>query len=108
MATTPPAKAVINALAKLRAKLFNNVYNPTNVRTGNKVLRQRLIGPTVTNWYPKQLIKVREITDMFPEFKLVNQQEKQRFEDIAKRKRRGKGAPKKGKGKRATISSKKK
>ncbi|CAG8635214.1 9455_t:CDS:1, partial [Racocetra fulgida] len=96
MTTTPPAKSVLNALAKLRAKLFDNVYNPTNVRTGNKVLRQRLIGPTITNWYPKQLIAVREITDMFSEFNLVNQQEKQRLEEIAKRKKRGKGAPKKG------------
>ena len=33
---------------------------------------------------------------MFPSMKLVNQEEKIRLEDIAKRKKRGKGAPKKG------------
>jgi len=40
--------------------------------------------------------------------KLINQEEKLRLEEIAKRKKRGKGAPKKGQGKRASLGTKKK
>ncbi|RHZ54806.1 hypothetical protein Glove_423g33 [Diversispora epigaea] len=105
---SPPTKERLAVLAKLTAKLFDNNYNPTGIRTGNKILRQRLIGPTVTNWYPKPLIKKREITELFPEFQLIDLEEKQRLDDIARLRKRGKGAPKKGQGKRATVGTKKK
>jgi len=95
-------------LAQLTARIFNHSYNPSGVRTGNKILRQRLIGPTITNWYPKNLIKLNEITELFPGFKLVDLQEKQRLDDIARLRKRGKGAPKKGQGKRSTLNAKKK
>ncbi|CAG8778514.1 1654_t:CDS:1, partial [Acaulospora morrowiae] len=52
--------------------------------------------PTIINWYPKHLIKLREITELFPNFNLVDLEEKQRLDDIARLRRRGKGAPKKG------------
>src|SRR6185369_6089769 len=91
-----PSKSRLLDLTKLTCKLFKNVYNPDSKRTGNKILRQNLIGPTVTNWYPTKLITIRQITDMFPEMNLINLEEKQRLDDLTKRKRRGKGAPKKG------------
>jgi len=103
-----PSKARLAQLAQLSAKIFNNVYNPTGERTGNKVLRKRLIGSTVAEWYPKRIITLRKITDTFPGMKLINQEEKLRLEEIAKRKKRGKGAPKKGQGKRASLGTKKK
>jgi small subunit ribosomal protein S33 len=96
MASPIPSKTRLAQLAQLSAKLFNNVYNPTGERTGNKILRKRLIGPTVVGWYPKRIITLREITDAFPGMKLINQEEKLRLEEITKRKKRGKGAPKKG------------
>lgn len=91
-----PSKTRLSQLAQLSAKIFNNVYNPTGERTGNKILRKRLIGSTITGWYPHRIITLRKITDTFPGMKLVNQEEKLRLEEIAKRKKRGKGAPKKG------------
>ena len=91
-----PSKTRLAKLAQLSAKLFNNIYNPMGERTGNKILRKRLIGPTILEWYPKRIITLREITDTFPGMKLVNQEEKLRLEEISKRKKRGKGAPKKG------------
>ena len=96
MASILPSKTRLAQLAQLSAKLFNNIYNPTGERTGNKILRKRLIGPTVTEWYPKRIITLRKITDLLPGMKLVDQEEKLRLEEIAKRKKRGKGAPKKG------------
>ncbi|RGB44010.1 mitochondrial ribosomal subunit S27-domain-containing protein [Rhizophagus diaphanus] len=102
-----PSKTRLSQLAQLSAKIFNNVYNPTGERTGNKILRKRLIGSTVTGWYPHRIITLRKITDTFPGMKLVNQEEKLRLEEIAKRKKRGKGAPKKGQGKRASLGTKK-
>ncbi|CAG8684734.1 4679_t:CDS:2, partial [Acaulospora colombiana] len=94
MTSSSPSKIL---LARLTAQIFNHSYNPSGVRTGNKILRQRLIGPTITNWYPKHLIKLSEITELFPGFKLVDLEEKQRLEDIARLRKRGKGAPKKAK-----------
>ncbi|CAG8455721.1 4885_t:CDS:2 [Funneliformis caledonium] len=103
-----PNKTRLAQLAELSAKIFNNVYNPKGERTGNKILRQKLIGPTIVEWYPKRIITLRKITDMFPSMKLVDQEEKLRLEEIAKRKKRGKGAPKKGKGKNASFAKKRK
>ncbi|CAG8457585.1 10320_t:CDS:2 [Paraglomus occultum] len=95
-------------LQELTCSLFNTVYNPTSARTGNKILKQRLIGPSIVNWYPAKMIKLKEISNMFPDFDLVDQGEQRRLDDIARRKRRGKGAPKKGQGKRAIVAASKK
>jgi len=92
-----PPKPRLLKLQELTCSLFNTVYNPTSAHTGNKILKQRLIGPSIVNWYPTKMIKPRKISDMFPDFNLVDQDEQRRLDDIARRKRRGKGAPKKGK-----------
>ncbi|KAI8971369.1 mitochondrial ribosomal subunit S27-domain-containing protein [Pilobolus umbonatus] len=89
-------------LKELSCKIFSNIYNPTNARTGNKILRQRLIGPSLTSYNPKTLVHFRDIKAIYPELGLVDLDEKARLEEIAKRRRRGKGAPKKGEGKRAS------
>ncbi|RKP09613.1 mitochondrial ribosomal subunit S27-domain-containing protein [Thamnocephalis sphaerospora] len=111
-ATTHVAKARLATLAQLTARLFDNVYNPTGVRTGNKVLRQRLIGPAVStyypDWYGKEPRILRKISRAFPELELVNVANEERIDELERRKRRGKGAPKKGEGKRAQLGKKKK
>ncbi|KAI9357214.1 mitochondrial ribosomal subunit S27-domain-containing protein [Pilaira anomala] len=84
-------------LSQLSCKIFSNVYNPTCARTGNKVLRQRLIGSTLTAYNPQKLVHFRDIQALYPQLGLVNMEEKERLDEIARRKRRGKGAPKKGK-----------
>lgn len=87
----------IGQLQQLSCKVFSNVYNPTCARTGNKVLRQRLLGPTLTAYNPKQMVHFRDIQALYPQLGLVDLEEKERLDEIARRKRRGKGAPKKGK-----------
>jgi hypothetical protein len=89
--------ARLSQLAQLSAKVFSNVYNPTCARTGNKILRQRLIGQTLTGYNPQKLVHFRDIKALYPELGLVDLDEKERLDEIARRKRRGKGAPKKGK-----------
>ena len=98
MATPGAAQpARLAQLAQLSCKIFQNVYNPTAARTGNKVLRQRLVGPTMTAYNPQKLVHFRDIKALYPALNLVDMEEKARLDEIARRKRRGKGAPKKGK-----------
>lgn len=96
-AAAAPSASRLAQLAQLSCKIFDNVYNPTAARTGNKILRQRLLGPTLTAYHPQRLVHFRDIKALYPELGLVDLDEKARLDEIARRKRRGKGAPKKGK-----------
>ena len=84
-------------LRKLSAQLFDQVWNPTSVRTGNKILSKRLLGPIVDSYYPASLITPQQISRAFPGLALRDRKEVVRMEDLERRRRRGKGAPKKGK-----------
>ncbi|KAF8977653.1 hypothetical protein BGZ46_007224 [Entomortierella lignicola] len=106
MASTQ-ASSKLALINKVSTAIFGNVYNPQGLRTGNKILRQRLVGPTINSYYPNvKQIKLREITKMVPEMNLVDQAEKVRLEDLAEKKKRGKGPPKKGQGRRSTLKKK--
>ncbi|KAI8063300.1 mitochondrial ribosomal subunit S27-domain-containing protein [Gongronella butleri] len=106
MSAAAPSAARLAQLAQLRSSVFGTVYNPTASRTGNKILRQRLVGPVMTQYNPKQLAHFRDLKALYPELDLINVEEKKRLDEIAQRKRRGKGAPKKGQGKRASNKKK--
>ncbi|CAO3617532.1 unnamed protein product [Cunninghamella echinulata] len=60
----------------------------------------------MTQYHPTPLVHFREIKALYPDFGLVDMDEKERLDEIARRKRRGKGAPKKGQGKRASNKRK--
>ncbi|KAI9592506.1 mitochondrial ribosomal subunit S27-domain-containing protein [Syncephalis fuscata] len=94
-------KTRLGALAQLTARVFGHVYNPTGVRTGNKILRQRLIGPAITSYYPanfgREIRVLKDVTQKFPELDLENMAEEERLDEVERRRRRGKGPPKKGK-----------
>ncbi|KAF9170663.1 hypothetical protein BGX21_008504 [Mortierella sp. AD011] len=105
--STTQATSKLALINKISTAIFGNVYNPQGIRTGNKILRQRLVGPTINSYYPNvKQIKLREITKMVPEMNLIDQGEKIRLEDLAERKKRGKGPPKKGQGRRSTLKKK--
>lgn len=97
---TAVAKTRLQTLAQLTAKVFGNAYNPSNQRTGNKILNARLIGPTVLSYYPdnkgREMRLLKKITREFPELELVNVAEQERWEEVDRRRRRGKGPPQKG------------
>lgn len=90
---TPGFCAVIDEASR---KLFGNLP-VVNYRTGFKFLKMKPIGPLLTNHY------LPDVTRPFRDntFDFRTDQEARRAEGLARLKRRGKGAPKKGQGKRA-------
>ncbi|KAL1884359.1 hypothetical protein VTK73DRAFT_53 [Phialemonium thermophilum] len=87
-------------LTKLQCELFSTVFNPDGVRTGNKILRQRLRGPTLASYYPRRVVTFRDFLNEFKQFQVTTENEKEvdRLEHIAGLKFRGKGKPKKKSG----------
>lgn len=99
--TYPPKRMIIltSSLVKpqLRCSLFNTTYNPTGARLGNKVLRQRLRGPALAQYYPRRAVTHRDLVDAFKHLDLEtwDDEEEDRLETLQVRSMRGKGAPKK-------------
>ncbi|KAI9227989.1 MAG: mitochondrial ribosomal subunit S27-domain-containing protein [Piptocephalis tieghemiana] len=94
-------------IAQLSARIFSQVWNPSGARTGNKVLRQRPIPEhLLTSYYPKSPLSLKDICAWSGE-PIVDVDEAERVDKITRARRRGKGTPKKGQGKRTTIKKKK-
>ncbi|KAH9914523.1 mitochondrial ribosomal subunit S27-domain-containing protein [Epithele typhae] len=93
---TSVAPSRLAALTQLRCKIFQTAYNPTCIRTGAKYLRAHLRGPAMVQYYPDEFT-VAKFNRMKPELKIPDFEEIQRLEDVAERKARGKGPPKKAK-----------
>lgn len=108
----------IRALQKVRCAVFNSVFNPNNLRLGNKVLRQRLRGPSVASYYPPRVGTFRQLKNLYPEedgYEMYDEAAEQKMDDLKlyvlffikftfgwlltnglfRLKLRGKGAPKK-------------
>ncbi|KAE9568516.1 Mitochondrial 37S ribosomal protein S27 [Colletotrichum fructicola] len=85
-------------LMKARCEVFATTFNPEGVRTGNKILRQRLKGPALAAYYPRKVLTVRDVQKEFgPELTTLDLEELDRLDHIAGLKARGKSAPKKAK-----------
>ncbi|GLJ43917.1 hypothetical protein SUGI_0915560 [Cryptomeria japonica] len=87
-------QAALKGVAEASAKIFGNVWNPTGQRSPHKVLKKRLIGEEIARWYPHDFKRDDPVW--------VARLERERLEKLEMRKRRGKGPPKKGHGKRAS------
>ncbi|RWW35165.1 hypothetical protein BHE74_00023656 [Ensete ventricosum] len=46
------AAAAVQGVAEARARIFGHVLNPTGKRSPHKILRKKLIGDKVAQWYP--------------------------------------------------------
>ncbi|KAK4190247.1 mitochondrial ribosomal subunit S27-domain-containing protein [Podospora australis] len=81
-------------LLKARCELFSTTFNPEGIRTGNKILRQRLKGPALASYYPPKLWSMRDFQDAFKDLHLLtdNEPELDRLDHIRRLKQRGKGA----------------
>lgn len=90
---TPQLKLIINEAAR---KCFGNLPI-VNHRTGFKLLKQKPIGPMVTNYYLPNYD--RQFKAVVPEFK--TELEQRRSDQLDRFRRFGKGPPKKGQGKRS-------
>ncbi|KDO61808.1 hypothetical protein CISIN_1g044565mg, partial [Citrus sinensis] len=92
------ATIVTTGLTEARAKIFGHVLNLTGQRSPHKILRKKLIDDKVAGWYPYDIKKDDPL--------VMARQEQERLSKLEILKRRGKGPPKKGQGRRAAKRSK--
>ncbi|XP_062119658.1 uncharacterized protein LOC133834172 [Humulus lupulus] len=88
------ATVVTVGVTEARARIFGHVINPTGQRSSHKILRKKLIGEKVSQWYPHDITKDDPL--------IMARKEQERLSRLEMLKRRGKGPPKKGQGKRAS------
>lgn len=58
--TMPPIQSAVQAqalatVARVRSEVFQTVYNPLNIRNGEKYLRKKLRGPAIMHYYAPEL-----------------------------------------------------
>lgn len=92
------AEAGIRGVTVTRARIFGLVLNPTSQRSPHKILRKKLIGEKVAAWYPYYIKKDDPL--------VMAREEQEHLSKLEMLKRRGKGPPKKGQGKRAAKRNK--
>lgn len=51
------ATALGEGLSGARARIFGHVINPTGQKSAHKILRKKLIGEKVAQWYPHDIKK---------------------------------------------------
>ena len=78
-------------------RIFSTTFNPDRIRTGNKILRQRLKGHVLAEYYPRKLVTIADVAKAYKKhgMETYDEDELERLEDLERRKARGKGAPKK-------------
>ncbi|MCJ1302180.1 mitochondral 37S ribosomal protein S27 [Hypocenomyce scalaris] len=91
------ARSRILDLMKAQCRIFSTTFNPERLRTGNKVLRQRLRGPAMAAYYPRRVVTFRDLQKAYPDLETWDDEEEERLEAVKSAKQRGKGAPKKKK-----------
>lgn len=57
-------------------------YNPQQLRTGNKVLRQRLKGPSMAAYYPPRVATLKDLRNTYPDLETWDDDEEDREENI--------------------------
>ncbi|XP_030474762.2 uncharacterized protein LOC115692140 [Syzygium oleosum] len=92
------AAAVARGVTEARERIFGHILNPTAQRSPHKLLRKKLIGEKVAQWYPYDIKKDDPL--------VMARQEQERLSKLEMLKRRGKGPPKKGQGRRAVKRNK--
>lgn len=80
-------------IARKAAEIFGH-HVGNGLPSGRKVLRKAMIGDKLVEYYPRSLVKMDPL--------MVDPDDTRRKVKLERLRRRGKGAPKKGEGKRAT------
>ena len=89
------SQLTIRPQTQKQCHIFNTTYNPFNIRTGAKVLRQRLKGPTLASYYPPRPVTIRSFKKWFPGMETFEEDRADREDHLVMQKARGKGPPKK-------------
>lgn len=58
-------------------------FNPERTRTGNKILRQRLKGPSVAAYYPRRVATFKDLRALYPDLDTWDEDEEDRLEHVA-------------------------
>ena len=80
-------------IAEASRRLFGNA-SVTQLRSGRKLLSRKLIGPTLMSWYPPTMESYKD-----PYY--TSAEDQRRALKLEKLRRKGKGPPPKGAGKRS-------
>ncbi|CAN6855388.1 unnamed protein product, partial [Brassica oleracea] len=97
--------AVTIGVTEARARIFGHMLNPTGQRSPHKILRKKLFGDKVAEWYPYD-IKNEDPNVLAREEKEPCVCYCRRLSKLEMLKRRDKGPPKKGHGRRAAKRNK--
>ncbi|KAI0555834.1 mitochondrial ribosomal subunit S27-domain-containing protein [Xylaria curta] len=83
MAAVPRARLL--DLMKVQCQIFSTTYNPERIRMGNKILRQRLRGPSLAKYYPAKGPTINTLEKEFRSLGLetLNEEEEDRQEHLA-------------------------
>ncbi|KAK7292652.1 hypothetical protein RJT34_15503 [Clitoria ternatea] len=90
--------AIAEGVVEARARIFGHQLNPLGKKSPHKHLRMKLFGEKVAQWYPYDIKKDDPL--------VMARQEQERLSKLEMLKRRGKGPPKKGQGRRASKRNK--
>ena len=72
------AASRLMALAKLRATIFGTTWNPESLRTGSKILKARLRGPSMLRYYGDRLSGFAGLNNAIPGLELKDVAEETR------------------------------
>lgn len=67
---------------QVQCRIFSTTFNPEGLRTGNKVLRQRLKGPALAAYYPRRTATLRDLKEAYPDLETWAEDEEERLEHI--------------------------
>lgn len=72
-------------LTQVQCQIFSTTYNPDGIRMGNKILRQRLRGPSLVKYYPPRGPDLNLMAKDFKKYGLevIDEEEEDRQEHLA-------------------------
>lgn len=73
-----PSAQRLQQLAKLRTEIFGTAYNPESLRTGSKVLKARLRGPSMLRYYGDRVSGWKGLNAAVPNLELKDVHEETR------------------------------
>ncbi|KAI4119833.1 MAG: hypothetical protein LQ345_000300 [Seirophora villosa] len=76
-----PRSRVLDLL-KVQCRIFSSTFNPGRTRTGNKVLRERLKGPSIAAYYPRRVATFKDLKNLYPDLETWDDDEEDRLENI--------------------------
>lgn len=79
----PAVTELILTHTQVQCRIFSSTYNPDRTRTGNKVLRERLKGPSIAAYYPRRVATFKDLKNLYPDLETWDDDEEDRLEHIS-------------------------